>query len=79
MELIQACLRVCFEKVLSELLRRSAEAALSDMIQILFARLDTLATTDEDAPVTTLVIRPADAPQSTQGEQVLEGVPLWRG
>lgn len=37
--LLQSCFRICFEKRLSELLRRSAECCLMDMIQLLFTRL----------------------------------------
>uniref|UniRef100_A0A915KF72 SEC7 domain-containing protein n=1 Tax=Romanomermis culicivorax TaxID=13658 RepID=A0A915KF72_ROMCU len=40
-ELLQSCVRICFEKRLSELLRKSAECCLMDMVQLLFARLPT--------------------------------------
>lgn len=60
-ELVQACLRVCFEKVLSELLRRTAEHCLGDMIQVLFARLGEVADADPAASVSTLVMITADS------------------
>ncbi|CAG0893774.1 unnamed protein product [Cyprideis torosa] len=36
---LQACLRIGYETRLSELLRRSAESSLSEMVQLIFARL----------------------------------------
>ncbi|CAN7993472.1 unnamed protein product, partial [Ixodes hexagonus] len=38
-EMMQSCIRICFELRLSELLRKSAEQALMDMVQLLFCRL----------------------------------------
>ncbi|XP_038060765.1 Golgi-specific brefeldin A-resistance guanine nucleotide exchange factor 1-like [Patiria miniata] len=38
-EIMQSCFRICFEMRLSELLRRSAEHTLVDMVQLLFSRL----------------------------------------
>ncbi|XP_057703518.1 Golgi-specific brefeldin A-resistance guanine nucleotide exchange factor 1 isoform X3 [Corythoichthys intestinalis] len=38
-EIMQSCFRICFEMRLSELLRKSAEHALVDMVQLLFSRL----------------------------------------
>jgi len=38
-EIMQSCFRICFEMRLSELLRRSAEQTLIDMVQLLFTRL----------------------------------------
>ncbi|XP_071953967.1 Golgi-specific brefeldin A-resistance guanine nucleotide exchange factor 1-like isoform X2 [Antedon mediterranea] len=38
-EIMQSCFRICFEMRLSELLRRSAEQTLVDMVQLLFSRL----------------------------------------
>ncbi|XP_022788096.1 Golgi-specific brefeldin A-resistance guanine nucleotide exchange factor 1-like isoform X3 [Stylophora pistillata] len=38
-EIMQSCFRICFETRLSELLRRSAEQTLMDMVQLLFSRL----------------------------------------
>uniref|UniRef100_UPI00358F0A71 Golgi-specific brefeldin A-resistance guanine nucleotide exchange factor 1 isoform X3 n=1 Tax=Myxine glutinosa TaxID=7769 RepID=UPI00358F0A71 len=38
-EIMQSCFRICFETRLSELLRKSAEHALVDMVQFLFTRL----------------------------------------
>ncbi|XP_065652483.1 Golgi-specific brefeldin A-resistance guanine nucleotide exchange factor 1 isoform X4 [Hydra vulgaris] len=38
-EIMQSCFRICFEMRLSELLRRSAEQTLTDMVQLLFLRL----------------------------------------
>jgi hypothetical protein len=71
-ELIQACLRVCFEKVLSELLRKCAEHALADMIQILFSRVEDMVDGGEmSVPVSTLVIKQEDT-LSHRG-QTLEG------
>ncbi|XP_077999496.1 Golgi-specific brefeldin A-resistance guanine nucleotide exchange factor 1-like [Glandiceps talaboti] len=38
-EIMQSCFRICFEMRLSELLRKSAEHTLMDMVQMLFSRL----------------------------------------
>eukprot|EP00795_Rhopilema_esculentum_P008272 gene8272-14228_t len=38
-EIMQSCFRICFEMRLSELLRRTAEQTLIDMVQLLFTRL----------------------------------------
>lgn len=38
-EIMQSCFQICFETRLTELLRRSAESILVDMVQLLFARL----------------------------------------
>eukprot|EP00794_Sanderia_malayensis_P012101 gene12101-13351_t len=38
-EIMQSCFRICFEMRLSELLRRTAEQTLVDMVQLLFTRL----------------------------------------
>ncbi|XP_077207241.1 Golgi-specific brefeldin A-resistance guanine nucleotide exchange factor 1 isoform X3 [Paroedura picta] len=38
-EIMQSCFRICFEMRLSELLRKSAEHTLIDMVQLLFTRL----------------------------------------
>lgn len=38
-EMMQSCIRICFEFRLSELLRKSAEQALMDIVQLLFCRL----------------------------------------
>lgn len=38
-EIMQSCFQICFENRLSELLRRTAEIILVDMVQLLFARL----------------------------------------
>ncbi|KAM3606518.1 uncharacterized protein V6R79_017763 [Siganus canaliculatus] len=38
-EVMQSCFRICFEIRLSELLRKSAEHTLVDMVQLLFSRL----------------------------------------
>ncbi|GFR62155.1 Golgi-specific brefeldin A-resistance guanine nucleotide exchange factor 1 [Elysia marginata] len=38
-EIMQSCFRICFEMKLSELLRKSAENTLRDMVQLLFTRL----------------------------------------
>lgn len=38
-EIMQSCFRICFEMRLSELLRRTAEQTLIDMVQLLFLRL----------------------------------------
>ena len=37
-EIMQSTFRICFENRLSELLRKTAEHTLSDMIQLLFTR-----------------------------------------
>ncbi|KAM8924081.1 Golgi-specific brefeldin A-resistance guanine nucleotide exchange factor 1 [Pelodytes ibericus] len=41
-EIMQSCFRICFEMRLSELLRKSAEHTLVDMVQLLFSRLPQL-------------------------------------
>ncbi|KAK0051833.1 Golgi-specific brefeldin A-resistance guanine nucleotide exchange factor 1 [Biomphalaria pfeifferi] len=38
-EIMQSCFRICFEMKLSELLRKSAENTLRDMVHLLFTRL----------------------------------------
>ncbi|XP_072050985.1 Golgi-specific brefeldin A-resistance guanine nucleotide exchange factor 1-like isoform X2 [Amphiura filiformis] len=38
-EIMQSCFRICFEMRLSELLRRTAEHTLVDMVQLLFSRV----------------------------------------
>ncbi|CAF4255617.1 unnamed protein product [Rotaria sp. Silwood2] len=38
-EILQSCFRICFEIRLSELLRKTSEHVLIDMVQLLFARL----------------------------------------
>lgn len=38
-EMMQSCIRICFETRLTDLLRKSAEQALMDMVQLLFCRL----------------------------------------
>ncbi|KAM9561147.1 Golgi-specific brefeldin A-resistance guanine nucleotide exchange factor 1-like isoform 2-T3 [Salvelinus alpinus] len=38
-EIMQSCFRICFEMRLSELLRKSAEHTLVDMVQLLYSRL----------------------------------------
>merc|ERR1712226_5205 len=40
-EIMQSTFRICFESRLSDLLRKTAEMALADMIQLLFTRLPT--------------------------------------
>jgi brefeldin A-resistance guanine nucleotide exchange factor 1 len=40
-EIMQSTFRICFENRLSDLLRKTAEMALADMIQLLFTRLPT--------------------------------------
>lgn len=46
-ELMQSCFRLSYEMRLSELLRKSAEQTLMDMVHLLFSRLGSL--TDESA------------------------------
>jgi brefeldin A-resistance guanine nucleotide exchange factor 1 len=38
-EIMQSCFQIFFENRLTELLRRTAESMLVDMVQLLFARL----------------------------------------
>ena len=45
-ELMQACFRMCFIDRANELLRKSAETALTDMIRLLFSRLHTFPTVE---------------------------------
>ena len=72
-ELIQACLRVCFEKVLSELLRKCAELALADMILVLFSRLDSMVDSSEaaDMHLSTLSLKGAQQNGDAPGDGVL--------
>ena len=46
-EIMQSTLRICFEPRLSELLRRSAQHCLTDMVQLLFTRLPTFTATQK--------------------------------
>ena len=46
-EIMQSTLRICFEPRLSELLRRSAQHCLTDMVQLLFTRLPTFTSTQK--------------------------------
>lgn len=48
-EIMQSAFRICFETRLSELLRKTAEHAVNDMIQLLFTRLPTF--TEENLPL----------------------------
>jgi hypothetical protein len=41
-EIVQSCFRICFERNGTELLRRSAEGVLTEMVCVLFQRLQTL-------------------------------------
>jgi brefeldin A-resistance guanine nucleotide exchange factor 1 len=48
-EILQSTFRICFETRLSDLLRKTAELALNDMIQLLFTRLPTFS--EENLPL----------------------------
>lgn len=48
-EILQSTFRICFETRLSDLLRKTAEFALNDMIQLLFTRLPTFS--EENLPL----------------------------
>ena len=48
-EILQSTCRICFETRLSDLLRKTAELTLNDMIQLLFTRLPTF--TEENLPL----------------------------
>ena len=48
-EILQSTFRICFETRLSDLLRKTAEFALNDMIQLLFTRLPTF--NEENLPL----------------------------
>ncbi len=48
-EILQSTFRICFETRLSDLLRKTAEMALNDMIQLLFKRLPTFS--EENLPL----------------------------
>ncbi len=48
-EIMQSTFRICFENRLSELLRKTAEHSLNDMIQLLFTRLPTFS--EENLPL----------------------------
>ena len=53
-EILQSCFRICFETRLSELLRKTSEHVLIDMVQLLFARLPQF---KDDATPSTLTKR----------------------
>merc|ERR1712156_1003993 len=48
-EILQSTFRICFETRLSDLLKKTAELALNDMIQLLFTRLPTFS--EENLPL----------------------------
>lgn len=55
-ELMQSCLRICFEGALSELLRKAAESTLADMTQLIFTRLPSFKQDIRDPYIRRLVI-----------------------
>jgi brefeldin A-resistance guanine nucleotide exchange factor 1 len=70
-EMFQACLRICFEKVLSELLRKTAEHVLAEMTYTLFSGLEDMV--DNNDVVSALVVREEALahPQTADGIRVL--------
>ncbi|CAF3886360.1 unnamed protein product [Adineta steineri] len=70
-EILQSCFRICFETRLSELLRKTSEHVLIDMVQLLFARLPqfkddatSLASTKLIKDLSTTGITTANQPES---------------
>lgn len=60
-EIIMSCFRICFETRLNELLRRTAEHALRDMILLLFMRLPQFVDDEQTFNIKCLKIRPEDS------------------
>ena len=55
-EVMQSCFRICFEMGLSELLRRQAQATLTDMIFHLFSQLPELLVSGCNTVLSTSVV-----------------------
>eukprot|EP01137_Pigoraptor_chileana_P021559 Opistho-2@85444 len=75
-EMMQTCFRICFQKRLSEVLRRSAEQTLVDMIQKLFGRLDEFVGTDGDGNTASISAASVLKRSASVGAKVPEGVLL---
>ncbi len=65
-EIIMSCFRICFETRLNELLRRTAEHALRDMILLLFMRLPQFVEDEQTFNIKALKIRPEDSTKKTK-------------
>lgn len=67
-EIMQTCIRICFEGRLSELLRKSAEQTLTDMVQLLFCRFPQFSEAAKGGLVRKLKMRsgPIDSSKSSK-------------
>jgi brefeldin A-resistance guanine nucleotide exchange factor 1 len=65
-EIIMSCFRICFETRLNELLRRTAEHALRDMILLLFMRLPQFVEDEQTFNIKALKVRPEDTTKKTK-------------
>lgn len=71
-EIILSCFRICFETRLNELLRRTAEQALKDMIHLLFMRLPQFVEDLNTFNIKLLKIRPENLPKTSKTKSVTE-------
>lgn len=69
-EIILSCFRICFETRLNELLRRTAEHALRDMILLLFMRLPQFVEDLNTFNIKCLQIRPENTSKSTKTKSI---------
>ncbi|CAO1373131.1 unnamed protein product [Diamesa tonsa] len=69
-EIILSCFRICFETRLNELLRRTAEHALRDMILLLFMRLPQFVEDLNTFNIKCLQIRPENTSKSTKAKSI---------
>lgn len=73
-EIILSCFRICFETRLNELLRRTAEHALKEMILLLFMRLPQFVEDSNTFNMKSLKIRPDDPNSSQSKDKVKDDV-----
>lgn len=69
-EIILSCFRICFETRLNELLRRTAEHALRDMILLLFMRLPQFEEDLNTFNIKCLQIRPENTSKTTKTKSI---------
>lgn len=69
-EIILSCFRICFETRLNELLRRTAEQALKDMILLLFMRLPQFVEDLNTFNIKHLKIRPEISSKSSKAKSI---------
>ena len=69
-EIILSCFRICFETRLNELLRRTAEHALRDMILLLFMRLPQFVEDLNTFNIKCLQIRPENTSKTTKTKSI---------